>query len=95
VREGKSDSAARDIPMASRVFRVFKRPLSNAKGEHLFPRRVGHGYDWTRPMTELRGAGAAKITFQRMDRGRNPRRRTWGLSGRTAVFRLTVRHTRL
>ena len=56
VREGKSDRAVRDVPITSRGLPVFKRRLSNAKGEYLFPRRVGNGYDWTRPMTELEPA---------------------------------------
>ena len=56
VREGKSDRAVRDVPVTSRTLSVFKRRLSNAKGEFLFPRRVGNGYDWSRPMTELEPA---------------------------------------
>ncbi len=56
VREGKSDRAVRDVPMTSRVLPIFKRRLSKAKGEYLFPRRVGNGYDWNRPMTELEPA---------------------------------------
>jgi integrase len=53
VREGKSDRAVRDVPITSRALPIFKRRLSRAKGDYLFPRRVGNGYDWTRPMTEL------------------------------------------
>lgn len=53
VREGKSDRAVRDVPITARTLPVFKRRLSNAKGDFLFPRRVGNGYDWSRPMTEL------------------------------------------
>ena len=56
VREGKSDRAVRDIPITSRTLPVFKRRLSRSKGEFLFPRRVGNGYDWSRPMTELEPA---------------------------------------
>ncbi len=56
VREGKSDRAVRDVPITSRVLPIFKRRLSKAKGEYLFPRRVGNGYDWSRPMTELEPA---------------------------------------
>ena len=56
VREGKSDRAIRDVPITSRALTVFKRRLSQAEGEYLFPRRVGNGYDWTRPMTELEPA---------------------------------------
>ncbi len=56
VREGKSDRAVRDVPITSRVLPVLKRRLSNAEGDYLFPRRVGNGYDWTRPMTELEPA---------------------------------------
>lgn len=56
VREGKSDRAVRDVPITSRALPVFKRRLSNAKGEYIFPRRVGNGYDGSRPMTELEPA---------------------------------------
>ena len=56
VREGKSDRAVRDVPVTSRALPIFGRRLSNAKGEYLFPRRVGNGYDWSRPMTELEPA---------------------------------------
>src|SRR6266404_2455434 len=56
VREGKSDRAVRDVPITSRALPVCKRRLSKAKGEYLFPRRVGNGYDWSRPMTELEPA---------------------------------------
>ncbi len=56
IREGKSDRAVRDVPITSRALPVFNRRLSNAKGEYVFPRRVGNGYDWTRPMTEVEPA---------------------------------------
>ena len=56
VREGKSDRAVRDVPITSRALPMFKRRLSKAKGEYIFPRRVGNGYDWSRPMTELEPA---------------------------------------
>src|SRR6267154_564528 len=53
AREGKSDRAVRDLPITSRALPVLNRRVSMAKGEYLFPRRVGNGYDWSRPMTEL------------------------------------------
>jgi integrase len=56
VREGKSDRAVRDVPITSRALPLLKRRLANAKGEYLFPRRIGNGYDWSRPMTELEPA---------------------------------------
>ncbi len=56
VREGKSDMAVRDVPITSRALPVLNRRISRAKGEYLFPRRVGNGYDWSRPMTELEPA---------------------------------------
>jgi len=56
IREGKSDRSVRDVPITSRALLVFNRRLSNAKGEYLFPRRVGNGHDWSRPMTELEPA---------------------------------------
>jgi len=56
IREGKSDRSIRDVPITTRALLVFNRRLSNVKVEYLFPRRVGNGYDWTRPMTELEPA---------------------------------------
>ncbi len=56
VREGKSDRAVRDVPITLRALPVFNRRLAQAEGEYLFPRRVGNGYDWSRPMTELEPA---------------------------------------
>ncbi len=56
VREGKSDRSVRDVPITSRALPIFKRRLSFVQGEYLFPRRVGNGYDWSRPMTELEPA---------------------------------------
>ena len=56
VREGKSDRAVRDVPITSRALPVLNRRLLRAKGEYLFPRRVGNGYNWSRPMTELEPA---------------------------------------
>src|SRR5258707_5156136 len=56
VREGKSDMAIRDVPITSRALPVLNRRISRAKGEYLFPRRVGNGYNWSRPMTELEPA---------------------------------------
>jgi len=56
VREGKSDRAVRGVPMTLRVLPILRRRVSKAKGEYLFPRRVGTGYDWNRPMTELEPA---------------------------------------
>jgi integrase len=56
VRDGKSDRAVRDVPITSRALPVLKRRLTKAKGEYLFPRRIGNGYDWSRPMTELEPA---------------------------------------
>src|SRR5258707_13290339 len=46
VREGKSDMAVRDVPITSRALPVLNRRISRAKGEYLFPRRVGNGDDW-------------------------------------------------
>ena len=56
VKEGKSDRAVRDVPITSRALPVLNRRVSRAKGEYLFPRRIGSGYDWSRPMTELEPA---------------------------------------
>jgi len=56
VREGKSDRAVRDVPITSRALPVLNRRVSRAKGAYLFPRRIGNGYDRSRPMTELEPA---------------------------------------
>jgi len=47
IGEGKSDRSVRDVPITWRTLLVFNRRLSNAKGEYLFPRMAGNGYDWT------------------------------------------------
>jgi len=56
VNEGKSDRSVRDVPITARTLPIFRRRLSTAKGEYLFPRRIGNGHDWSRPMTELEPA---------------------------------------
>src|SRR5260370_4747869 len=53
VREGKSDRAVRDVPITSRALPVLNRRGSTAKGEYLFPRRIGNWDDWSRPMPGL------------------------------------------
>ncbi len=56
VSAGKTANAVRDVPITKRASEVLKRRISGAKGEYLFPRRVGSGYDWSAPMTELEPA---------------------------------------
>jgi integrase/recombinase XerD len=50
---GKTPNARRDVPITARAKDVLKRRLSEAKGEFIFPMRVGNGYDWTLPLSEL------------------------------------------
>jgi len=86
VREGKSDRAVRDVPITSRALPVFKRRVSSAKGEHLFPRRVGNGYDWSRPMTELEPAHLRALQKS----GIQPPFRLYDLRHTFATLALTV-----
>jgi len=53
VPGGKTRAAVRDVPITERAREVLKRRLNAARGEYLFPLRVGSGYDWTSPMNEL------------------------------------------
>jgi integrase len=56
VPAGKTANAVRDVPITQRTREVLKRRISSAEGEYLFPRRIGSGYDWSAPMTELEPA---------------------------------------
>jgi integrase len=56
VPDGKTPNAKRDVPLTSKTKEVLSARSANAKGECLFPRRVGSGYDWTEPMNELHKA---------------------------------------
>jgi integrase len=53
---GKTANAVRDVPITNRASEVLKRRLRGSKGDYLFPRRVGSGYDWSAPMSELEPA---------------------------------------
>jgi integrase len=53
VSAGKTANAVRDVPITKRASVVLKQRISAAQGEYLFPRRIGSGYDWSLPMTEL------------------------------------------
>ena len=63
---GKTKNAARDVPLTERAKEVLRLRLAQAKGEHLFPLRIGNEtlagmprslcYDWTQPMNELEPA---------------------------------------
>jgi integrase len=53
---GKTRNAVRDVPVTKRASEVLKRRISGAKGQYLFPRRIGNGHDWSAPMTELEPA---------------------------------------
>lgn len=56
VPAGKTANAVRDVPITKRAREVLKQRISTAKGEYLFPRRVGTGHDWSIPMSELEPA---------------------------------------
>jgi integrase len=53
VPDGKTRNARRDLPVTSRALEVLARRTSKAKGEYLFPLRVGSGHDWSKPMHQL------------------------------------------
>jgi integrase len=65
VREGKSDRAVRDVPITSRALPIFKGRLSAAKGEYLFPRRVGNGYDCSQANDGARAGASACFEEER------------------------------
>jgi integrase len=53
IPAGKTSNARRDVPITERAKQVLKARLAAAKGEFMFPSRVGTGHDWTAPMNEL------------------------------------------
>jgi integrase len=59
VPEGKTENAVRDVPLTAKAVEVLNRRLAEAKrakGQYLFPARIGQGHDWQRPMNELEPA---------------------------------------
>jgi integrase len=56
VAAGKTANAVRDVPITLRAKEVLRCRMTAAKGEYLFPIRVGTGHDWTAPMVELHSA---------------------------------------
>ena len=54
IPSGKTDAATRDVPITERARAVLEVRLAAAKGAHLFPLRVGSGFDWTQPMTTVK-----------------------------------------
>jgi integrase len=53
---GKTANARRDVAVTVKVLPILRRRLKRAKGEYLFPFRVGGGHDWTQPMKQLQPA---------------------------------------
>ncbi len=63
---GKTKNAARDVPLTERAKELLRLRVAQAKGNHLFPLRIGNEtlagmprslcYDWTQPMNELQPA---------------------------------------
>jgi integrase len=53
IHAGKTKNARRDVPVTDRAKKVLKARLAAAKGEYIFPSRVGTGHDWNSPMSEL------------------------------------------
>jgi integrase len=56
VPGGKTRNAKRDVVVTERANETLRRRLLQAKGDHIFPIRVGRGFDWSRPMQELHPA---------------------------------------
>ncbi len=56
ILAGKTKNARRDVPVTERAKEILKRRCAAAKGEYIFPLRVGRGVDWSRPMSELHPA---------------------------------------
>jgi integrase len=56
VPDGKTPNAKRDVPLTAKTKEVLSARVAKAKGEYLFPRRVGSGFNWDEPMSELHKA---------------------------------------
>jgi integrase len=56
VPGGKTKNAKRDVVVTERAGQILRRRLLQAKGDFIFPARVGRGFDWSRPMGELHPA---------------------------------------
>lgn len=70
VPAGKTANAVRDVPITARAREILKRRIRSANGECLFPRRVGSGYDWTMPMSELEPAHRRALRDRKVARFR-------------------------
>jgi integrase len=53
---GKTKNAKRDVPLTRQAKELLGRRCSAAKGECIFPMRVGNGFDWSCPMSEIHPA---------------------------------------
>jgi integrase len=67
IADGKTVNAIRDVAVTQRALSVIKRRLRRAKGDYLFPCRVGNGYDWKRPMNELHPAHTRALRKSRIE----------------------------
>jgi integrase len=56
VPGGKTVNARRDVAITKKAMPVLHWRLATAKGDYLFPFRIGGGYDWERPMKQLQPA---------------------------------------
>jgi len=56
VPNGKTKNATRDVPVTQQAKELLSRRCAAAEGEYVFPFRVGTGFDWSRPMSELHPA---------------------------------------
>jgi len=56
VPDGKTINSRRDVAVTKKAMPILHRRLATAKGEYLFPLRVGGGHDWKQPMKQLQPA---------------------------------------
>jgi integrase/recombinase XerD len=61
VPSGKTKNAVRDVALTAKAKDVLAARVSKARGEYIFPFRVGNGHDWTQPMSELHPAHYAAL----------------------------------
>jgi integrase len=56
VPGGKTKNARRDVVLTERARETLKHRLLETKGDYIFPLRVGRGFDWSHPLSELHPA---------------------------------------
>jgi integrase len=62
IPTGKTDFRKRDVPITERARAVLQARLEAAQGPYLFPKRVGSGFDWSKPMTSIKDMHRRALT---------------------------------